>query len=88
MAASSTASERMQVMREIIADILEIEPDEITETSHFQEDHGADSLRAIEILAMLEKEFNVEIPQAELVNMTDLTSVYGVIKTHAGWSDE
>lgn len=88
MAPSSIAAERMQVMREIIADILEIEPSEITETSNFQEDHGADSLRAIEILASLEKEFHVEIPQAELVNMTDLASVYRVFQTHAGWSDE
>jgi len=88
MAPSSTAAERMQVMRTMIAEILEIEPEEITETSNFQEDHGADSLRAIEILASLEKEFHVEIPQQELVNMTDLTSVYRVFQQYAGWSEE
>lgn len=84
---TGTAAERKETMRQIIADVLEIEPSDITETSRFQEDHGADSLRAIEILAELEKVFKVEIPQAELVKMTDLASVYEIFKAHAGWSD-
>ena len=45
-------------LRELIADVLEIEPEEITDTSLFAEEHGADSLRAIEILARIEKTFD------------------------------
>jgi acyl carrier protein len=73
-------------IREIVAEVLELESDEITETSRFKEDHDADSLRAIEILARLEKLYKVEIPQEELVNMTHLTAVYDVVKSHAGWA--
>ncbi|WP_374701171.1 acyl carrier protein [Streptomyces sp. TP-A0874] len=72
-------------MKEIVCDILEIEEDEVTETSLFKEDHGADSLRAIEILAALEKEFGVVINQSELPRMVNLTSVYEVVAESAGW---
>jgi acyl carrier protein len=77
----------MNALREMIADVLEVEPSEVTETSHFQEDHEADSLRAIEILARLEEEYNIEIPQDELANMTNLIGVYEVVKKHVGWDD-
>lgn len=76
---------RMDQIRDIVAEVLELEPGELTETSLFKEDHEADSLRAIEILARLEKLFRVEIPQAELAKMTHLLGVYDVIRSHARW---
>ncbi|WP_026407632.1 acyl carrier protein [Actinomyces gerencseriae] len=70
-------------LRELIADVLEIEPEEITDTSLFAEEHGADSLRAIEILARIEKTFDVEIPQDELSRMVNLESVRAIVQEHA-----
>jgi acyl carrier protein len=72
-------ADRAAKIKEIVCEILELEEDEVTETSLFSEDHGADSLRAIEILASLEKEFNVVIDQAELARMVNLEGVYAVI---------
>jgi acyl carrier protein len=71
--------QRMGEIKEMLCDILEIEPTEMTETSRFKEDHNADSLRAIEILASLEKKYRVEIPQAELGKMTSLQAVYDIV---------
>lgn len=70
---------RMTRIKEIVCDILELEEDEVTETSLFSEDHDADSLRAIEILASLEKAFGVVIDQAELTRMVNLAGVYQVV---------
>ncbi|WP_229845025.1 acyl carrier protein [Streptomyces cinnamoneus] len=75
----------MSKISEIICDILEIEEDEVTETSLFKEDHDADSLRAIEILAALEKEFGIVIDQSELSRMVHLKGVYEVVSESAGW---
>ncbi|MBM0278028.1 acyl carrier protein [Micromonospora tarensis] len=66
-------------IKSIISEILEIEEDEMTETSLFADDHGADSLRAIEILASLEKELGVTIDQSELSRMVNLRGVHEVI---------
>ncbi|MFC9897581.1 acyl carrier protein [Nocardia sp. NPDC127579] len=66
-------------IKDLICDILEIEKDEVTRESLFAEDHDADSLRAIEILAALEKMFSVTIDQEELPRMVNLEGVYTVV---------
>jgi acyl carrier protein len=82
---TATRDERLETMKEIVCDILEIEEDEVTEVSLFKEEHGADSLRAIEILAALEKEFGTVINQSELPRMVNLEGVYSVVAESAGW---
>jgi acyl carrier protein len=66
-------------VKTIVCDILELEPDEVTETSLFVEEHGADSMRAIEILASLELNFRASIHQSELERMVNLASTYEVL---------
>lgn len=75
----SVPFEMQSDIKELVCGILEIEPDEVTAESLFGEDHDADSLRAIEILAALEKRFKVTIDQAELPRMVNLTGVYEVV---------
>jgi len=87
MSTSLIVAERMNKMREMVADILEVDLSEVTDTSDFQKDHEADSLRAIEILARIEEEYKIEIPQDKLAKMTNLTEVYEVVKEYAGWDD-
>ncbi|MDJ0382286.1 acyl carrier protein [Streptomyces sp. G-G2] len=76
---STLTDERRTAIKEIVCDILELEEDEVSETSLFIDDHGADSLRAIEILASLEKEFGITIDQSELAQMVNLERVYDVV---------
>ncbi|MEO3743390.1 acyl carrier protein [Plantactinospora sp. B5E13] len=71
--------EQRRQIKDIVCEILEIEPSEVTETSLFKEDHEADSLRAIEILAALERSLNITIDQAELSRMVNLAGVYTVV---------
>ncbi|WP_344358790.1 acyl carrier protein [Streptomyces gobitricini] len=66
-------------IKEIICDILEIDADEMTDTSRFKEDHEADSMGAIEILSQLERAFGIDIDQAELARMVNLEGVVTVV---------
>ena len=77
----------MEELRELIAEVLEIEPEELTDTGDFQEEYEADSLRAIEVLARIEKRYKIEVPQKELANMQNLKAVYAVTASYAGWSE-
>jgi acyl carrier protein len=70
---------RRATIKEIVCEILEIEPADMTDTSLFKEDHGADSMGAIEILSSLERTFGVEIDQAELTRMVNLDGVIAVV---------
>lgn len=74
-----TADQKSEIKEEV-CDILEVEPDEVTEESLFKEDHQADSMRAIEILASLERNFDVEIPQNEMARMVNLKGIYDVVQ--------
>jgi acyl carrier protein len=85
--ALTTEQQRLDDLREIVAEVLEIEPEEITDTSDFVEEHEADSLRAIEILARIEKQYKVDIPQSELANMANLRAVYDVLSRYADRQD-
>ena len=81
---ASPAAQHQDEIKEIVCDILEIDQTEVTDTSLFKEDHQADSLRAIEILAALEKRFDVVIDQAELARMVNLAGVYEVVADASG----
>jgi acyl carrier protein len=47
-----------ELIRDRLADILEIEPDGITESASFGDDLGADSLALIELVEALEEELS------------------------------
>lgn len=46
----------------IIADVLKVNPEEITMETTFTEDLGADSLDVFQIIMGIESEFDIEIP--------------------------
>ncbi|MGW7362894.1 acyl carrier protein [Streptomyces sp. NPDC054841] len=77
--ANQVDAESRATIKEIICDILEIDADEMTDTSRFKEDHEADSMGAIEILSQLERAFGVDIDQAELARMVNLEGVITVV---------
>lgn len=76
---TDTGDARFEKIKEIVCEILELEEDEVTPEGLFAEDYGADSLRAIEILASLEKEFHVVIDQEELARMVNLNGIAEVL---------
>ncbi len=52
-------------VKEIIAEQLMVELEEITEDSTFVDDLGADSLDRVELIMEFEEEFGIEIPDEE-----------------------
>jgi acyl carrier protein len=71
-------------IREIITQEFELEPGELTRSGHFIDDYDADSLSLITIVARIEKELGVVVPQDELPNMANLEGVFDVVDRYAG----
>ena len=46
----------------IVAEVLNVEPEEVTMASTFVDDLGADSLDVFQIVMGIEEEFDIEIP--------------------------
>ena len=49
-------------LQQIIAEVLSIDPEEITMNTTFVDDLGADSLDVVQIVMGIEEEFDIEIP--------------------------
>ena len=49
-------------LQEIIAEVLNIEPEDVTMAATFVDDLGADSLDIFQIIMGIEEEFDIEIP--------------------------
>jgi len=54
-------SEILAKIREVVAEKLDVDKDEVTESAHFVDDLGADSLDVVELIMGLEDEFDLEI---------------------------
>lgn len=52
-------------VREVLADQLGLEENEIKPESKLKDDLGADSLDMVELIMAMEEEFDVEIPDEE-----------------------
>ena len=52
-------------VKKIIAEVLNVDEDDITMETTFVDDLGADSLDVFQIIMGLEEEFDIEIPNEE-----------------------
>ena len=69
-------------IREIVAEIIEVEPEEIGNDTNLVTDLGADSMMALEILATIEKKYKLIIPEKELPNMITLLQILDIMKSY------
>lgn len=67
-------------LKKIIAEVLNVDPDEITMETTFQDDLGADSLDVYQIIMGIEEEFDIEIPAETAEQVTTVEDAVEMIK--------
>ena len=65
-------------IKEILAEQLDADAEEMTMDTKIAEDLGADSLDVVELLMSIEDEFEVEIPDEEIENLKTIGDVVGI----------
>lgn len=70
----------LEKMKEIISAQLNISEDEITESSSFKDDLGADSLDLFELVMALEEEYSLEIPMDDYEKMETVADVINYLR--------
>ena len=67
-------------LREIIADVMNIDEKEIKEDSSFENDLGADSLDVFQIIMGIEEEFDIEISNEDAEKIVSVGDAVEEIK--------
>ena len=67
-------------LKKIIAEVLNVDPDEITMETTFQDDLGAESLDVYQIIMGIEEEFDIEIPAETAEQVTTVEDAVEMIK--------
>jgi len=71
-------------IKNIVADIIEVEEDEINGDAVFVEEYDVDSMMALEILAAIEKKYKIKIPEERLANISTLNETVSLTKEFIG----
>jgi acyl carrier protein len=72
----------VEKVREIVAEQLGVDVDEVTEEASFIDDLGADSLDTVELVMALEEEFGIEIPDEDAEKITTVKEAIQYIESH------
>ena len=73
-------SEIASRVKAIIADKLNVDENEVTETAEFTKDLGADSLDTVELIMEFEKEFGITIPDDKAEGITSVGDAISYIE--------
>jgi acyl carrier protein len=73
-------SATLDTVREIVLDILEMEPAELQDDTEFKS-LDVNSLMALDILTGLERKFRVKFPEKTMRNFTSINAINEVVGT-------
>ena len=71
-------------LKKIIAEVLNVDEEEITMETTFVDDLGADSLDIFQIIMGIEEEFDIEIPQEKAEKIVSVGDAAEAIKAAIG----
>ena len=71
-------------LRQVIAQVLNVDPKEITPETTFMEDLGADSLDIFQIVMGIEEEFDIEISAEDTEHITTVEEAVHLIQNSVG----
>lgn len=68
-------------LKKVIAEVLNVDTNEITMETTFMDDLGADSLDVFQIIMGIEEEFDIEIPAEKAEKITTVEEAVEMIKS-------
>ena len=69
-----------QEITQLVAEIIEIPADKLKPDADFFNDLDVDSMKALEIVASIEKKFKIIIPEGEIPKVRSLSHVFELAK--------
>jgi len=82
MSETITAERVREEVRTRVAELVEMDPSEVTDEADFIEALGVDSLMAIELMVALDKEYRIDIPEDEFRQIKNVNQAVDVVMKH------
>ncbi|MBO4292135.1 MAG: acyl carrier protein [Lachnospiraceae bacterium] len=70
----------LEKIKQVIAEQLDVNADEITEDTVLTDDLGADSLDIVELVMAFESEYDIELPTEELENISTVKDIIDLMR--------
>jgi acyl carrier protein len=77
-------ADALSTIREVAAEVLSVDPEQVTEAARFKEDLDADSLDLVELVMGLEERFDIEVPEEDLEGVTTIGQAVDLVLSKAG----
>ena len=77
-------AQALDTFKEVAAEVLSVDPDQVTETARFKEDLDADSLDLVELVMGLEERFDIEVPEEDLEGVTTVGQAVDLVLAKVG----
>jgi acyl carrier protein len=77
-------TEALTTLREVAAEVLSVDPDQVTEAARFKEDLDADSLDLVELVMGLEERFDIQVPEEDLEGVTTVSQAVDLVLSKVG----
>ena len=78
--AKRSLDEMKKEVRAMVAEIAEVAEKDLTESARFAEDLNVDSMKALEIVAGMEKKLKIVIPEEDIPKIRSLGDVYHILE--------
>ncbi len=74
-------NESLEKLINLLADAIDIDPEEIEPNARFIQDMGVDSLISLEVLVSLEREYKIKIPESDLEKLVSANAIYELLES-------
>lgn len=75
-------------IRDLVCELMECEPDEVTDSTSFTEELEVDSLTAIEMLVMIDKHYDIDIPDEKFREIDTLEESVALVREYLNQGQE
>jgi acyl carrier protein len=77
-----TSDEIRAEIKRLIAEVTERSPEEVSDTAHFTDELGVDSLMAMEVMVAVDKKYKINIPEEEFTKLQNVDQTVEVVQRH------
>ncbi|WP_034269698.1 acyl carrier protein [Haloechinothrix halophila] len=87
MATPATPKLDKDELRNLIAEILDVDIEDVGDETSFIDDLDVDSLMALEVVVVLEKRYGVKLVESEMTRIGCLNDAHALIEDKLGGAD-